>query len=177
MRMLFRISCVLAVFLSFGCAGSLKKVYISRPEVQTVSNEAFDARIQPLKLNNPYYVGFQLEVIKKTAKSLSVDWNKTRYLHNGKDLGRFVFKGIDPESIKEGIPKEMIPGSQTLSKRIYPIKALGFMRRREVPKPGQSNFSPGILPNGNNSVSLVIGQGERSWEANLTVRFASKEVP
>jgi hypothetical protein len=168
---------LLALLLLAGCAGAPEKVFISRPEVQKVSNEAFDASIQPLKLDNPFYVAFQLEVRNKTPKPLSIDWNNTRYLHNNQDRGRFVFKGIDPESIKSGIPPETIPGGQKLSKRIHPLKTLGFMRRRDIPKPGQSNFFPGILPNGINSVVLVVNQAERQWKEKLTVHFTSKEIP
>jgi hypothetical protein len=177
MQTLFRLNWLLALLLLVGCAGVPKKVYISRPEVQKVSNEAFDASIQPLKLSNPFYVVFQLEVQNKTTKPLSIDWNNTRYLYNNVDQGRFVFKGIDPESIKSAIPAEIIPGGQKLSRRIHPLKTLGFMRKRDIPKPGQRNFFPGILPNGINAVVLVVSQGERQWKESLTVRFATKEIP
>jgi hypothetical protein len=177
MAMLFRLNWLLALLLLSGCAGAPKKVYISRPEVQKVSNEAFDASIRPLKLNNPFYVAFLLEVQNRTAKPLTIDWNNTRYLYNNKDQGRFVFKGIDPDAIKAGIPEEIIPGGQKLSKRIHPLKTLGFMRKRDLPKPGQSNFVPGILPNGVNAVVLVVSQAERQWKENLAVRFDAKQIP
>ena len=177
MQVLFRLSWLLAVLLVAGCAGTAKKVYVSQPEVQNVSNTAFDASIQPLKLDNPYYVAFQLKIQNKTAKPLTIDWNKTRYLYNTKDQGRFVFEGVEPESIKSGIPAENLPGGGKLSKPIYPIKTIAFMRKRDFPKKGESNFFPGILPNGVNSVVLVINQGERQWKEKLSVRFTSKEVP
>jgi hypothetical protein len=176
MRKFYTLSLLLTVLILAGCAGtSPQKVYTSQPEVQKVSNAAFDAVIHPLKLGNPYYAAFQLEVKNRTRKPLSIDWNRTRYLFNHKDQGRFAFEGIDPESVKSGIPDELIPGGQTLNKNIFPFKTLGFMRGGDVPKPGQSNFFPGILPDGINSVSLVVVQGNREWKEKLSVRFSSKQ--
>lgn len=177
MQMKIMMGWLWVVLIVVGCAGAPQKVYVSQPKVQVASNEAFEARITPLKLDNPFYVAFQLDIRNKTSKPLVIDWNKTRYLHNKKNLGRFAFKGIDPESIKSGIPDEVIGGGQMLSKRISPLKTLAFMRKRDVPKDGQSNFSPGILPNGLNSVSLLIRQADRKWRETLTVRLASKNTP
>jgi len=176
MRMNFRLSWIWVVMLVVGCAGASQKVYDSQPKFRTASNEAFEARIMPLKLENPFYVAFQLDIRNKTSKPLVIDWNKTRYLNDKKNLGRFAFKGIDPETVKTGIPDEVIAGGQTLSKRISPLKTLSFMRRRDLPKEGQSNFTPGILPNGQNSVSLYIRQADRKWRETMTVRLSSKTV-
>jgi hypothetical protein len=177
MRKFYTLSLLLTVLILSGCAGtSPKKEYTSQPEVQKVSNGAFDAVIHPLKLGNPYYAAFQLEVKNKTRQSLSIDWNRTRYLNNHKDQGRFAFKGIDPESVKSGIPNELIPGGQTLKKNIFPLKTLGFMRGGDVPKSGESNFFPGILPDGINSVLLVVVQENREWKEILSIRFSSKQM-
>ncbi len=115
-----------------------------------------------------------LTVENRTSGTISIDWDRTRYLYNSKENGRFAFKGIDPTSIKSGMPKENILLGETVSKRIYPMKTVGFMGIREVLKPGQSRFIPGIMPNGNNSVMLIIKHGDREWKETLTVKFGSK---
>jgi hypothetical protein len=176
-RMTITGSLVLAMTLAIGCAGAPKKVYFSQPEVQVASNEVFTARIKPIKLDNPYYVGFELAIENKTTGAISIDWERTRYINNGKDQGRFAYKGIKAEEIKSAMPVESIPSSQILTKRIFPIKTIGFMRKRDVPKPGQSNFFPGILPNGMNSVVLVVRMAERQLREKLSMRFASKQIP
>lgn len=88
--------------------------------------------------------------------------------------GRIIFSGISPVSVKSRIPHEMIPAGETLSKRIMPLKTLAFRSKSEKIKAGQSNFYPGILPNGRNTVGLVITQEEREWKVPLTVLIAER---
>lgn len=166
----------MVLIIAAGCAGPPKKVYFSRPEVQTAVNQAFTARIEPIKLNNPYYVGFQLMIENKSRAAVSIDWERTRYILNGKDHGRFAYKGIDPEAVKSGMPAESIAPGESLSKRIFPMKTIGFLRKRDVPKPGESNFFPGILNNGKHSVMLSVKQGNRELTETLTVQLGSKEL-
>jgi hypothetical protein len=45
-----------------GCAPKKQFIYTSRPTAQSVSNAIFDARIEPVKDGNPYFVGFRLTV-------------------------------------------------------------------------------------------------------------------
>ena len=176
MKKALRIHLIAISLLFLGCAHSTPVIYFSRPEVRKVSSEAFDAQIVALKLDNPFYVAFQLTVTNKSSQRLEIDWNKTRYLVGSNDYGLFVFQGIDPESVKSGIPKEPIPAGGTLSKQISPLKTLGFKSRHEVQKPGQSNFYPAILPNGINAVALVVVQGAREWKEVLTVQIGTREV-
>lgn len=176
MKKAFRIQWILIGLLLAGCAHSPPVMYFSRPEVRRSSGEAFDAQIEALKLDNPFYVAFQLTVTNKSKAPIGIDWNQTRYLFGSKDYGLFVFKGIDPESVKTGIPVEMIPAGETLSKQISPLKTLGFKGEREVHKPGQSNFYPAILPIGLNSIALVIVQGTRKWKEVLTVQIGTRRI-
>ena len=162
------------LLLSFlGCAHRTQVVYVSQPEISKASSEAFDVQIETLKLENPFYVAFQLTLANTSEKPLEIDWNRTRYIFEGKNYGRMIFPGIEPESIKSGIPKDTIPARETLSKRIMPLKTLAFRSKSEV-RPGQSNFYPGILPNGRNTVSLVVTQQDKEWNVPLTVRIATR---
>lgn len=176
--LLFKGHWLIILLLIWGCAGTpQKKVYFSRPEVLKSSNDTFDVNIKPIKLKTPYYVGFQLTVLNKTSSALSIDWDKTRYILNGQDQGKFIYKGIDPESVSKGIPKEAIPGGALLSKPIYPMKKLGVMQKKDTSNSGQNNFFPGILPNGSNAALLAIVQGERQWRQALKFEFDTKETP
>lgn len=170
-------SCVaLAVipFLLLGCAyQEVQRTYTSEPETQRVSNAVFDTRIDIEKQDNPFFVSFLLTLTNKTETDLTIDWNRTRYLHKGQDMGVFVFKGIDPESVKSGIPKEIVAPGATLSKRISPIRTLAFRSKRERIEPGQDRFFAGILPGGTNTIRLVVEQAdhlirEESVSFNLT---------
>ena len=94
----------------------------------------------------------------------------------GELYDRFAIAGIDAESIRKGIPGELIPAGQSLSKRIMPLKTLAFSGRQETHRPGQSSFYPGILPNGLNPISLVVTQGVREWKETLSVQIGTRKV-
>jgi hypothetical protein len=174
-KRIYIISAVISMLL-MGCAPQkVQKVYYSQPEIQKASNSAFDVQIEPEKLDNPFYVAFMLTLRNKTTDALAINWDRTRYLHRGEDLGIFVFKGIDPESVKKGIPKEIVPVGKTLVKHISPYRLLAF-RFRENVRPGQSSFFPGILPGGSNAVLLVVEQGDQVWRESLSVRIVTKEL-
>jgi hypothetical protein len=84
----------LALILKIGCAPTL--VCISTLEIQTVDNSYYTAQFQTLAEDKNYFDSFRLRVINKTRKDFEIDWNKTRYLYNGRDIGIFVFEGIKP---------------------------------------------------------------------------------
>ncbi len=179
---------LLIFLLISGCAGThgvdkqkvvvpTQKLYFSQPEVLKSTNNTFDINIKPIKVKKPYYIGFQLTVRNKTSNTLTIDWNRTRYIHNGVDQGKFFYKGIDPEDAKSGLPEEAIPGGALLSKPIYPLKTLNFSPEGDASKSGGGNFSPGILPDGTNAALLAIFQGDRQWRQAMTFKLATKESP
>jgi hypothetical protein len=159
-----------------GCAPKKQSIHISRPTVQSVTHAIFNARIEPFKEKNPYFVGFRLTVRNHTSEPLEINWNKTRYLHNGTDKGRFVFMGIKPESIKSGIPNDVIPPKGELLKRISPLVTVGFTPARYSAGPGHPTFVPGALPRGKNSVVLAVEQSGRENQDVLTVLISAKEI-
>jgi hypothetical protein len=159
-----------------GCAPKKQYIYTSRPTVQTVSNALCDARIEPIKGNNPYFVGFRLTVKNKTPEPIEINWNKTRYLHNGTDRGRLVFRGIKPETVKAGIPNDTIPSRGELMKHISPLVTVGFTPVRYAAGPEHQTFVPGALPRGKNSVLLTVEQSGRVNQSIMTVGILAKQI-
>jgi hypothetical protein len=159
-----------------GCAPKKQYVFTSRPTAQNVSNAIFDARIEPIKDNNPYFVGFRLTVKNKTSEPLEINWNKTRYLHNATDQGELVYRGIKPETVKTGIPNDIIPAQGELMKHISPLVTVGFTPVRYSAGPGHPTFVPGALPRGKNSVMLTVEQSGRENQGIMTVQILAKEI-
>ncbi len=143
------------VFVLSGCAKDIK--YISQPSVLVKEQACFQAKLSLLK-NGVFFETFRLEITNRTDTALEIDWNKTRYLLNGKDMGTFIFKGIDPEDIKNRtVPPSIIPAKETFFRDVAPgslvarasISAYGD----NVREPG---LSPGPVPVGKNTMRLSV---------------------
>jgi len=164
----------LALILGTGCAPTL--VSISTPEIQTIENSHYTAQFEPLAEGKNYFDGFRLKVMNKTRKDLEIDWNKTRYLYNGRDLGVFVFKGIQPENIKSlTIPPDVIPAGQSFTKDITPLKLLA---REPITGQGAKagKITPGPIPTGENGIFLVIKQNGNTIKDKITVKITEQKV-
>jgi len=144
----------IALMISTGCA--TQKVWISSPTIQTAGNSYYDARLEPLTKNYRFFVSFRLTITNKADKDLEIDWNKTRYIYNGRLHGGLIFKGINPEDIKNlTIPADIIPAGHTFSKEISPfiLLARSPIRERVESEPA---ISPGVMPTGENGIMLVV---------------------
>lgn len=160
--------------LSTGCAPTL--ISISTPEIQTVENSYYTAQFEPLTEGKNYFDSFRLKVTNKTQKNLEIDWNKTRYLYNGRDMGVFVFKGIKPENIKNStIPPDIIPVGQAFTRDITPLKLLA---REPITGKGAKagKITSGPIPTGGNGIFLFIRQNGNSIEEKITVKITEQEV-
>jgi len=148
---------LLVLLIISGCAAP-SKTWTSSPSFQTAGNPYFQVRFEPLKKDHNFYILFQLEVTNLTGSTLQIDWNRTKYLFDGKNYGIFVFEGIDPQTIKTGsIPPEEIPAGSVFSREIAPYKLLALAPFRDkTVEPGQTRISPGPLPAGENSIALFI---------------------
>ena len=160
--------------IATGCAPTL--VSISTPEIQTIENSHYTAQLEPLAEGKNYFAGFRLKVMNKTGKDLEIDWNKTRYLYNGRDIGVFAFSGIQPGDIKNlTIPPDIIPAGHSFSKEITPLKLLA----RE-PLTGKSNqagkITSGPIPNGKNGIFLFIRQNGNQIKEKMTVNITEKTL-
>jgi hypothetical protein len=174
MKIVFILILGFTLTMATGCAPTL--ISISTPEIQTVENSYYSAQFKPLKEGPNIFEGFNLKVINKTRKDLEINWNKTRYLYNERDLGVFVFSGIQPKDIKSlTIPPDIIPGGHSFSKEITPLKLLA----RE-PLTGKSNqagkITSGPIPNGKNGIFLFIRQNGNQIKEKMTVNITEKTL-
>jgi len=162
----------LALTISTGCAPT--KVWISSPEIQTAGNPYFEARLEPVTGKYSFFVSFHLTVTNKSDNKLEINWNKTRYIQNNRRFSIFVFKGINPEDIKNfTIPPDIIPAGDTFSKVISPYKLLARAPIRDSSKgKAESNIMPGIMPNGKNGILLVVKQNGKEVVEQMSVSIA-----
>lgn len=146
--------------------------WVSAPPVQTGETHTFDVRFEPLKKDKRFFISFRLDIRNKTDRDLTIDWNKTHYLHNGRANGVFVFQGIDPETIKHAIPPDTIAPGTTFSREIFPAHLVAFtpMREEVLDKEGKGLF-PGPIPAGKNAIHLVVGQNGKEIVQELSVEI------
>jgi hypothetical protein len=157
-----------------GCAPTL--VAGSTPQIQAADNSYYTVRFEPLKDGNNFFSWFRLEITNKTGKDLEIDWNKTRYLYNGRNGGIFVFMGIRPEDIKNStIPPDIIPAGQSLSKKISPYRLLARAPLTRNDK-NAGEISSGPIPNGENGIVLYVRQNGNTIQEKLTVKITEKAV-
>jgi hypothetical protein len=164
----------LALILGTGCAPTL--VSISTPEFQTIENSNYTAQFEPLSEGKNYFDGFRLKVMNKTRKDLEIDWNKTRYLYNGRDIGVFVFEGIKPENIKNStIPPDIIPAGKSFTKDITPLKLLA---REPITGKGAKagKITSGPIPTGESGIFLFIRQNGNTIKEKMTVNITEKTL-
>ena len=160
--------------IATGCAPTL--ISISTPEIQTVENSYYTTQFEPLAEDKNYFDSFRLKVVNKTRKDLEIDWNKTRYIYNGRDIGVFVFKGIEPENIKSlTIPPDTIPAGQSFTKDISPFKLLA---REPLTGKGAKagKITTGPIPNGENGIFLFIRQNGNTIKEKMAVKITEKKV-
>ena len=166
----------LALIISTGCATA--KVWVSSPEIQTAGNPYYEARLEPVTGKYNFFVSFHLTVTNKSDNNLKINWNKTRYIHNGRRYGVFVFKGIKPEDIKNlTIPPDIIPAGDTFSKVISPYKLLALAPIRDTGKGlAESGINPGIIPNGKNGILLVVSQNRKEVVEQLSLNIIESKT-
>ena len=164
----------LTIAIATGCAPTF--ISVSTPEIQTIENSHYTAQFEPLSEGKNYFDGFRLKVTNKTQKDLEIDWNKTRYLYNGRDIGIFVFKGIKPENIKSlTVPPDTIPAGQSFTKDITPLKLLA---REPITGKGAKagKITSGPIPTGESGVFLFIRQNGNTIKEKMTVKITEKKV-
>ena len=163
---------LIIILIMFGLSGcSTTKVWTSMPQIQAIENPYYKARFEPLKKNDAFFVSFRLVVDNRTSTDLKIDWNKTRYLLNGRAHGGFVFKGIDREKIKKlEIPDDIVFSGETFSKEISPYTMLARAPiRTKQRSEGEKAIQSGILPEGENGILLVIRKNGDEIRERITV--------
>jgi len=167
--------CVLLIWTLLTACASAKggREWASIPPVQTAEAPAFDVSLKPLKNDNRFFVAFQLDIKNKSDQALTLDWNQTRYLYDGRDNGVLVFRGIDPAALKEAaVPPDVIAPGATFSREVFPAQLVAFtpMREEVLDKKGKGLF-PGPLPAGENGIRLVLKRDGKALVQQVTVEI------
>ena len=175
MRIVLVVMIGIALIVGPGCAPA-KKVWLSKPMFQSAHNAYYNARIEPLTRDHDFFVTFRLTVSNTTDKNIEIDWNKTRYIHDDRNLGGFVFKYIKPEDVKNStIPSDTILAGGFFSREIMPYKLLGRAPIRDRSNGVyESGIQPGILPNGENGILLVVRQDGKEIVEKITLNIEEK---
>ena len=166
------------LILSFILAGCAQvRVYSSKPAIQNVSNAHYDAQFEPqLAEGKHYFNAFRLVITNKTEKDLVLDWSKTYYLINGRRNGQFGWEGMTFEELRgiKGQPFVTIGPENTLSTVVFPLKLIaweqyrrGGSARKQDSKPEES-FYPGVIPEGENGISLYVKQDDKVIQERIT---------
>lgn len=160
-------------------SGEAARLWLSDPEIRIVETSIYDAQLQPLKNENNIFVAFMITIVNKTDEDLVIDWNRSRYIHDDRGRGSFVFEGIEPEAIRnETVPPDIIPTKGRLSKRIAPFRLIAFA---PLGNPGvgiaTKGISAGRIPAGENGIFLVARQGDREFRKKITVQLSVTTKP
>ena len=148
---------ILFLFILFvGC--SKMQVYPSSPVVQSTSNDDFEASLEPIiKVEEKFFNAFRLTINNTSNQPLVIDWSRTRYVYNNKNAGGFHYDGLTPETVQEP-PSETIPPGVEFSKIISPFQLIGWedLGQGQYIKAGETGYTRGIIPAGENGILLVI---------------------
>ena len=158
---------VCLVFTLAACAGV--EVYSSNPRVQIISNEYFNAELEPqLKAGQNFFATFRFVLTNKTNKELQIDWQNTYYLINDQRNGRFLWEGVTWDGLKEIRSKPLIPlaPGDTITRVIFPKKLVG---RGSAMSKGGVQYTKGALPEGENGILLFVRQNGKVIREKMVV--------
>ena len=175
-EIIFAVVVGFTISMCAGCAPVM--VSVSDPAIQSAANPYFEVQFEPLKQGNRSFVVFRLTVTNKTKTQLRIDWNKTRYLFNGSPLGLYVFRGIDPEAIKNlTIAPDIIAPRDVFNKIIAPQKLMAYvpLRDQHILALGESAFSGGPIPAGESGILLVVRINGKEIKERITVNINDME--
>jgi hypothetical protein len=175
-EIIFLVVIGLTIGIGAGCAPNM--VSTSDPAIQFVTNPNYEIQFEPLKQGLRSFVAFRLTVTNKTKNQLRIDWNKTRYLFNGRQRGLYVFRGIDPDAVKQQtIAPDIIAPQDVFTKIIAPQKLIAYVPIRDQHKLdlGKSAISGGPVPAGENGILLVIRMNGEQITERLTVDITEVE--
>ncbi len=160
-----------------GCATTAAYFHTSTPASKTIETQVFSASFEPLKNNSNFFSVFNLKITNKTDHILEIDWNKTIYFHNKKNLGNFVFKGITPSDVKaRSVPNETIQATASFSKKISPLSKVALAQRKDFTAINkESGLYAGLLPEGLNSILIAINNNGEIIKKTISVVIKEEE--
>ena len=144
-------------------------VYSSQPEIQRVSNKDFSAELEPqLKEGQGFFSTFRFVFNNKSSQELSLDWENSYYLLNGRRNGLLLWEGITWESLKKIRNQPLIPVApgDTFTKVIFPTTLVG---RASAMDKGGVQYTRGALPKGENGIELVVRQDGKVISEKMVV--------
>jgi hypothetical protein len=166
-----------AIFISLvmtGCAA--ERIYKSSPPMRTVSNNLYEAKLEPLRAEGyNYYNQFRFEVTNKSDKDLIVNWSQTFYLQNGKRYGRFGWDGLTFEELRgiQDEPDLRVAAGNTQTSVIFPLQLLGWKEegvRMKATTP-EAGFTLGVIPEGENGMELAVKQDGKLVREKILVNI------
>ena len=171
-RGMIQLGAVLALLAAVSCAAPPRS-WVSRPDVRQLEDTGRALFFEPIKEQEPYFTAFRLTVVNRSGAPLSIDWNRTRYLHGGKNAGPFAFKGISPEKIREKrVEPDVVAPGERFTKIIAPLRLIAFA---PMGKSGVGIATQGIragkLPEGENGISIVMTSPAGPVRRQMTVRI------
>lgn len=160
------------IFISFMivltcCAPT--RIWTSHPVYQSVQNDYYKAKFEPVKHDKNFFDSFSLVITNKTDKKMEIDWNKTRYILNGRVYDIFVFEGVTPENVHD-LPSDIVLAGGTLIKEISPLNLVGWkpLKHRNM---GASSFTRGPIPAGENGIHLTVRQNGKEVREKITLNI------
>lgn len=143
--------------------------YTAVPEKTWYQSTLFHTRFKPVKYDFAYYTGFQLDVYNTSETPIAIDWNKTRYLLDGKNMGAFLFPGVNPGIVaKRDVPPSEIAPGKSHSVYIFP-EDRGEKARGE-------RYRNAMLPPGEHTLFLVIQSRDGLIKKSLSVTVVETKV-
>jgi hypothetical protein len=99
---------------------------------------------------------------------LSLDWENSYYLFNGRKNSLFLWEGVTWDSLKEIRSQPLVPVApgSTFTEVIFPAALVG---RASPTTPGGVQYIQGALPEGENGIALVVRQNGKVISERMVV--------
>ncbi|MGD8298243.1 MAG: hypothetical protein PVH37_05750 [Desulfobacterales bacterium] len=175
MKKKFGLALAIFALVLTGCAK--EQIYSSSPPMKTVSNDLYEATLEPLKAERyNYYNSFRFTFTNKTGKDLIIDWSDTFYLQNKRKYGLFGWEGLSFEELR-GLQEEpdlVVAGGKTEATVIFPLKLIGWKEEGVKMKSNEpeTGFTLGIITPGQNGMSLAVRQDGKLVRETILVTIA-----
>ncbi len=168
------------ILISLVVAGCAKEqIYQSSPSMQTVNTQHYEVKLEPLRAEGyNYYNQFRYQFTNKTNGDLVIDWSETYYLQNGKRYGNFGWEGLTFEELRDlkEEPDITVGAGQTQSALLFPAKLIGWREegvRMKATTP-EAGFTLGVIPAGENGMSIAVLQGGKVLRKNILVTITQE---
>ncbi|HSO18814.1 MAG TPA: hypothetical protein VLT88_05125 [Desulfosarcina sp.] len=164
----------------WGCSGApspARLIWTSQPAVSEAHNALFRAAIEPRKEEWPYFTHFLLTLENRSDAPMTVDWNASRYVFDGKPQGVLVFEGIDPQAVgSSSVPSEAVAPGAVFTREVMPLRLIAWTPVRQKTLKARS-ITPGMFPAGTNGVRMVVRHAGGALTIPLSVRISARDAP